>query len=167
MDNTADDVLMGTEFTEIWIPLQYTQESMNQLNKMFKDGGFEATGYFATELYGGFKSSSWLSPSYTDGTDEYKDGTLRVDVFWFLNNEGSPNLNGGFYQQFWDLFKDASIPFRLHWGKFVPGYDFKFWADYYRTNLPKFDDFMKLRKKRDPHDIFYTKYWKLRFTGEE
>ena len=62
MDNTADDVLMGTEFTEIWIPLQYTQESMNQLNKMFKDGGFEATGYFATELYGGFKTSSWLSP---------------------------------------------------------------------------------------------------------
>ena len=25
MDNTADDILLGTEFTEIWVPLQYTQ----------------------------------------------------------------------------------------------------------------------------------------------
>ena len=90
-----------------------------------------------------------------------------MDVFWYINNEGRPNVKGGFYQQFWDLFKDNGVPFRLHWGKFVPDYDFKSWADYYRTNLPKFDDFMKLHEKRDPHNIFYTKYWKLRFTGDE
>jgi D-arabinono-1,4-lactone oxidase len=167
MDNTADDVLMGTEFTEIWIPLQYTEKSMQLLKQMFDEGGFAATNYFSTELYAGFKSSSWLSPSYTDGNDEYKDGTFRVDVFWYINNEGQPNVQGGFYEQFWNLFKDNDIPFRLHWGKFVPDYDFKFWADYYRKNLPKFEDFMKLREKRDPNNIFFTKYWKLRFTGEE
>ena len=167
MDNAADDILMGTEFTEIWIPLEYTEKAMNLLNEMFTTVGYPATGFYSTELYAGYKSSAWMSPSYTDGNDKYKDGTLRVDVFWYINNAGSPNSKGGFFQQFWDLFRDNDIPFRFHWGKFVPAYDFKEWAEYYRANLPKFTDFMALRAKRDPKNIFFTDYWKSRLTGEE
>jgi D-arabinono-1,4-lactone oxidase len=167
MDNTADDLLMGTEFTEIWVPLKYTEQSMNLLNDLFKEKGFKATDYFSTELYAGYPGSSWLSPSYTDGEDEYKYGTFRIDVFWYINNEGRPNAKGGFYQQFWDLFRDNNIPFRLHWGKFIPDYDFKEWADYYKSQLPKFADFLSLREKRDPKNIFLTKYWKLRLLGEK
>ncbi len=59
------------------------------------------------------------------------------------------------------------IPFRLHWGKYIPGYDFKDWAEYYRSQYPKWDDFMKLREQRDPKNIFLTNYWKLRLFGEE
>lgn len=165
MDNVADDVLLGTEFTEIWIPIQYTKKVMNLLNDHYKKEGYKATGSFSNELYGGYPSSFWMHPAYTNGNDEYKDGTLRVDLFWYTANDGAPNSRDGYYSQFWKLFKDAGIPFRLHWGKFVPDFDFQDWADYYKNNLPKAKDFLELREKRDPKNIFLTNYWQLRLYG--
>lgn len=165
MDNTADDILLGTEFTEIWIPLQYTEQCMNLLNDMFVDNGLVATGYYSTEIYATLPSAAWLSPAYSDGNDEYKDGVVRFDIFWFRENPGSPNVEGGFYQQYWDLFLANGIPFRFHWGKFVPAYDFPFWADHYRTSLPRFDEFLEVRRARDPDNVFFTQYWRQRFTG--
>lgn len=166
MDNSADDVMLGTEFTEIWIPIQYTQICMNLLNDMFIKGRRAATGYFETEVYGAPPNSHWLSPSYSNGNDEYKDGAVRFDIFWYRANDRQPNEKEGFFQQYWDIFLTNDIPFRLHWGKFVPAYNFPFWADYYRQALPKFDDFMALRAERDPHNLFFTEYWQLRFTGQ-
>jgi D-arabinono-1,4-lactone oxidase len=165
MDNSADDILLGTEFTEIWVPLQYTERCMDLLNGMFEAKGPAAIGTFSTEIYAAMPSTGWLSPSYSDGTDEYKDGVVRFDVFWFRANAGEPNLEGGFYQQYWDLFRDAGIPFRFHWGKFVPGYDFEQWADHYRQSLPRLGDFLAARQQRDPHDVFFTTYWRQRLTG--
>ncbi|WP_298468540.1 hypothetical protein [uncultured Erythrobacter sp.] len=165
MDNTVDDVFLGTEFTEIWVPIQHAQTVMNLYRDMFDQGGAEATGYFSTEIYGGPPSSGWIDPGYTDGKDEYKDGTVRIDVYWFRDNQGVPNSDEGFFDQYWDILKDNQIPFRLHWGKFVPRYDFPQWLEHYRASLPKFDDFMALRKKRDPDGLFFTSYWKERLTG--
>ena len=65
------------------------------------------------------------------------------------------------------MLRDNDIPFRLHWGKFVPRFDFEDWKDHYRANLPKFDDFMALRDKRDPENVFFTKYWRKRLTGTD
>ncbi len=166
MDNSADDVLLGTEFTEIWIPIKYTQRSMILLRDMFAKGGTAATGYFETEVYGAPPNSHWLSPSYSDGLDEYKDGVVRFDIFWYRANDRQPNEKHAFFQQYWDLFLTNKIPFRLHWGKFVPAYNFPFWADYYRHSLPKLDDFLALREQRDPHNLFFTEYWQLRLTGQ-
>jgi D-arabinono-1,4-lactone oxidase len=59
MDNSADDILMGTEFTEIWIPVAYTQKAMNLLNQLFNKEGVKASGYYSTELYAGYKSNYW------------------------------------------------------------------------------------------------------------
>ena len=166
MDNTADDILLGTEFTEIWIPIQYTQQCMNLLNDLFNAPNSPAVGYYSTEIYGTKANSHWLSPAYSNLTDdEYKDGVVRFDVFWFRGNEGQPNVRGGFYQQYWDLFRDNNIPFRFHWGKFIPAYDFQNWADFYRKSWPRFDDFMRVREERDPHGIFFTEYWRTRLTG--
>ncbi|MES2444143.1 MAG: D-arabinono-1,4-lactone oxidase [Pseudomonadota bacterium] len=165
MDNTADDILMGTEFTEIWMPLKYTQQCMTLLNQMFIDKGVTATGYFSAEVYATMPSTAWLSPAYSDGNDEYKDGVVRFDIFWYRENDGQPNVEGGFYQQYWDLFRSHGIPFRFHWGKYIPAYNFPDWAAYIRAGLPKFDDFMALRAARDPNDIFYTQYYRERFTG--
>ncbi|MFL6845996.1 MAG: D-arabinono-1,4-lactone oxidase [Allosphingosinicella sp.] len=166
MDNTADDILLGTEFTEIWIPLQYTQRCMNLLNDMFVGKGEPAVGFYSTEIYATMPSQAWLSPAYSNGSDEYKDGVVRFDVFWYRGNEGEPNAPDGFYRQYWDLFRDNGIPFRFHWGKFVPAYDFPSWAEHYRRSLPMFDDFLKLRAERDPKGIFFTRYWRERFTGQ-
>jgi hypothetical protein len=165
MDNTADDILLGTEFTEIWAPLQYSQKLMNLFAGLFATGGEKAVGYYSTEIYATMPSQSWLSPAFSDGADEYKDGVVRFDVFWYRGNDGIPNVEGGFYQQYWDLFVNSGIPFRFHWGKYVPAYDFPAWAEHYRTSLPRFEEFMKLRAERDPDGIFFTQYWRERFTG--
>lgn len=68
--------------------------------------------------------------------------------------------------QFWDMLRAANIPFRFHWAKYVPAYDFKNWAKYYKENLPKFAEFLSVRKKRDPDNVFLTDYWKDRLYGE-
>ena len=167
MDNTVSDELLGTEFTEIWVPIQHAQKVMNLYQEMFTKGGDDATGYFSTEVYGGPPMSGWMHPGYTDGKDAYKDGTVRIDVYWFRDNAGIPNTDEGFLEQYWQVLRDNGIPFRLHWGKFVPRFDFAEWAAYYKANLPRFDDFMKLRAKRDPDNLFFTEYWRLRLTGKK
>ena len=164
MDNTADDILLGTEFTEIWVPITYTERAMTLMRDMFAHGGAAATGYYSTEVYGAGPSSAWLSPAYSDGSDEYKDGVVRFDVFWFRDNASEPNVAGGYFQQYWELFAANGIPFRFHWGKFIPAYDLGRWAEHYRASLPRFADFLQLRARRDPHDVFFTRYWRERFT---
>jgi len=159
MDNGADDILMGTEFTEIWIPVSETAHTMRVLKKLFDEKGTDASGYYSTELYAGKKSSFWLSPSY--GGDMF-----RVDVFWYINNEGNPAAKGGFYSQFWDTLRKENIPFLLHWAKFIPEYNYKEWAEYYRSMHPKWNDFMELRKQRDPKNIFLNDYWSQHLFGE-
>lgn len=166
MDNTADDILMGTEFTEIWVPIGRTEQCMKLMDAMFTDRGTQATGWYSTEIYGSTPSPAWLSPAYSDGQDEWKDGVARFDVFWFRGNAGEPQTADGFFRQYWDLFQDAGIPFRFHWGKFVPAYDFPEWAGHYHRALPRLGDFLALRAERDPHGLFFTRYWRERLTGQ-
>ncbi len=165
MDNTVSDGLLGTEFTEIWVPIQHAEAVMNLYQKLFEDSGDAATGYFSTEVYGGPPSKGWMHPGYTDGSDAYKDGSVRLDVYWYRDNKGIPNADEAFFEQYWQVLRDNDIPFRLHWGKFVPRFDFADWAAYYKASLPRFDDFMALRATRDPDGIFFTEYWRLRLTG--
>jgi hypothetical protein len=159
MDNGANDVLMGTEFTEIWIPLSDTERAMKLLDKMFTEGKFKATGYYSTELYAGKKSSYWLSPAY-------ERDVLRIDVFWFSTNAGNPAERDGFYSQFWEELRKNDIPQRLHWAKFLPEYDYENWAAYLQAQYPRWNDFMQLRAQRDPKNIFLNNYWSLHLFGK-
>ncbi|MEN0054289.1 MAG: D-arabinono-1,4-lactone oxidase [Mucilaginibacter sp.] len=160
MDNGANDILMGTEFTEIWIPLDYTQKAMQLLDKMFKEGKFEATGYYSTELYAGKQSNYWLSPAY-------QRDVLRIDFFWFSTNEGNPASKEDFFAQYWEALRQENIPFRLHWAKFLPEYDFAEWAAYIQASYPRWNDFMELRKQRDPNNIFLNNYWSRHLFGKD
>ncbi|WPU97004.1 D-arabinono-1,4-lactone oxidase [Mucilaginibacter sabulilitoris] len=160
MDNGANDILMGTEFTEIWIPLSDTEKAMKLLDKMFKEGKFAATGYYSTELYAGKQSNYWMSPAY-------QQDVLRIDFFWFSTNEGNPAAKDGFFSQFWEALKNENIDFRLHWAKFLPEYDFPGWASYISKSYPRWNDFMALREKRDPNNIFLTDYWSRHLFGKE
>jgi hypothetical protein len=72
-----------------------------------------------------------------------------------------PNTRDGFFQQFWDLFRDNGIPFRLHWGKYLPDFDHAEWAAYFRSQLPRWDEFLALRSRLDPDNIFLTDYWRV------
>lgn len=160
MDNNANDITMDTEFTEIWVPLEYTQRALLLVNKMFIEGKFKATTYYSTELYAGKASPFWLSPAY-------KTDVLRIDFFWFKNNEGDPGSEGGFFSQYWDALRREGIPFRLHWAKFLPEYNYADWAAYFRAQYPRWDDFMQLREKYDPQNIFLTDYWSLHLFGKD
>jgi hypothetical protein len=159
MDNNANDIMMGTEFTEIWIPLQDTARAMKLLDEMFTKDKFKATGYYSTELYAGKQSSFWLSPAF-------ERDVLRIDFFWFTTNEGNPANKDGFFAQFWEELRKQDIPFRLHWAKFLPEYDYENWAAYLKAQYPRWDDFMSLREKRDPKNIFLNNYWSLHLFGK-
>jgi hypothetical protein len=162
MDNQMDDQLWPTWFTELWIPVEKTAAVMQALQTFYAGGNdpqvaYQHTGAFSCELYAAKASDFWMSPAY-------EADVFRVDVFWFAKNAGVPET--AFYPQFWELLKPFA--FRPHWGKFLPSPNASpspsaNWADYYRQNLSRFDDFLALRAKLDPRQVFVTDYWRSNF----
>lgn len=168
MDNAADDALLPTEFTEIWIPLPRTREVMTVLRDYFReprddDEAYGRTGTYAWELYAAEPSPFWLNASHSSGDDEWSEGAFRVDPYFFAENAGDPAET--FFGPVWELLRERGIQFRLHWGKFQPGYDRgdRRWVDYFRAQYPRWDDFLALREQRDPNNVFLTDYWRARF----
>ena len=148
MDNQMDDKLWNTEFTELWIPLDRVQEVMSALQTFYVAGGdpvlaYQRTGAFSCEIYAAGESEFWMSPSY--GTP-----VIRIDVFWFGLNAGSPATS--FYPQFWELL--APFGYRPHWGKYLGP------AANYLKNIPRLAEFLELRGRLDPKEIFLTEYWR-------
>ncbi len=154
MDNAVDDRILPASFTEVWVPLPRTAELLQVLSEHFK-GGLAATGTFVWELYASPPSPFWLSPGYTSGDDEWRDGAFRVDSYWYEGNAGDPDTT--LWLEAWQCLRDSGIPFRLHWGKHLPE-----WPEVLSKQYPKWDDFMALRRAWDPHDIFLTEYWRKR-----
>jgi hypothetical protein len=150
MDDQISDLLMPTEFTELWIPLEKTAQVMGLLRDHYAQG-YAATGTYACELYAAKASDFWLSPA--SGTD-----VLRVDLFWFARNGDSTAQ--AFYQQFWDLLQRNGVPFRPHWGKYLPPPQAPFGPGYYRQMYPHLKDFLEMRSTFDPKQIFVTDYWR-------
>jgi hypothetical protein len=150
MDNQVDDTIMGTCFTELWIPLDQTQAAMQALRNLYQTKGFDATGTFSCEIYATTPSKFWLSPSY-------KSQVVRIDIFWFLKNL---NLPLQYYTLFWDALKP--FHFRPHWGKYLPGtnpIEYKVWKEYISREYPQWNSFMTLREQFDPKQVFVTEYW--------
>jgi D-arabinono-1,4-lactone oxidase len=168
MDNEADDVLLGTAFTEIWVPLCRTQELMELLRSYFEaptddHEAYRRTGLYGWELYAAKPTPFWMSASHTEGDDEWKDGVFRIDPYWFAANRGDPAET--FYPQFWKLLREHKVPFRLHWGKYQPVYEpgDRSWVNFFKARYPRWEDFLTLRASRDPGDTFLTSYWRERF----
>jgi hypothetical protein len=167
MDNEASDAMLPTAFTELWFPLGRTKQVMGLLRDFFGGAAddraaYERTGINAWELYAAKPNHFWLSPSYTTGDDEWRDGAFRVDVYWFVANEHSPARD--FFLQIWQLARDADIPFRLHWGKYQPAMaDDPAWRDLLRAQYPRWDDFLELRAQFDPDGTFLSSYWRAHF----
>jgi D-arabinono-1,4-lactone oxidase len=168
MDNAASDVLIPTEFTEAWIPLGRARDAMTLLRDWFAapvdDGAaLRRCGTYAWELYAAMPERFWLNPAYSDGADEWRDGALRIDPYWYAGNAADPvdTLFAGL----WHLLRDAGIPFRLHWGKFQPRRPVgdRTWVDFFAAQYPRWDDFLALRAQLDPDDIFLTDAWRDRF----
>jgi D-arabinono-1,4-lactone oxidase len=151
MDNGVDDQLVPSWFSEIWVPISRVGAMVNTLKQHFEKGGLAATGTYSFEIYASKGNSFWMSPSY--GSEDI----ARIDCLWFGNNAGDPVK---FYEPYWELLKP--LGFRLHWGKFLPDDPLptKRWARYFSERYRHWDDFMTLRTKLDPHNIFLTQYWR-------
>jgi len=159
MDNTADDIIVPTMWTEIWVPLSYATQATNALNEYFKKGGLR-TGDNAWELYTAKVSKAWMSMSYSDGNDEWKDGAFRIDAQWFEDNSTDATT---FFHPIWVLLHKKSIPFRLHWAKLFPSMedtDHDWRKIILQSQYPHLQSFLALRKEKDPKGIFLSSYWR-------
>ena len=153
MDNEVPtDSNMKMDFTEIWIPLEQCQNVMDKLQELFEDQ--QACNNLASEIYGAKETPFWLSMSYNQKM-------VRVDPYWWAYNKGDKRK---FFSYFWDTLLD--IPgSRLHWGKYLPLPGQKcgnitFNLVYLKSVYPKMDDWLKMREKMDPHQLFVTDYWR-------
>ena len=167
MDNQASDVLLASAFSELWVPLARAAQVMGVLRAFFAApvsarDAYRRSGLFAYEIYGAPAAAGWLHPGHSDGADEWRDGAVRFDVYWFSDNQEDPMRR--FFPQFWELLRDHEIPFRLHWGKQLPAaapHD-RAWVDLLRSRYPRWDDFLALRAQLDPDEVFLTDYWRDR-----
>ena len=52
--------------------------------------GVPADRLYAWELYAAKPTPMWMAASHTSGADEWRDGVLRIDPYWFAVNPGDP-----------------------------------------------------------------------------
>jgi hypothetical protein len=150
MDNIVSDRLMPTEFTELFLDINQTAEVMAALGDFWKnDRPMGRTGPFATEIYPARTSKFWLAPSY--GRD-----SVRIDVFWFKTGQTDPNRR--FYPQYWNLLQKFGM--RFHWGKHLSAPESSSGPAYRRAQLPLWDNFLRVRERFDPAQVFVTSYWR-------
>ena len=169
MDNEAEDQILPTGFTEMWVPLGRTEQVMRLLRDYFQQPAsaresYERTGLYGWELYAAKATPFWLNAAHEDGDeDEWKDGVFRIDPYWFAANIGDPTVT--FYPQFWELLREHGVPYRLHWGKYQPNYGpYEWnWVNFFAARYPRWKEFLDLRAQRDPDEIFLTSYWRDRF----
>ncbi|HEX4108331.1 MAG TPA: FAD-binding protein [Solirubrobacteraceae bacterium] len=165
MDNQASDVLLPTEFTELWAPLSHAGEVARLVRGHFTapadvHEAYARTGLYAYELYGSPAHRAWLHPGHSSGEDEWAGGAVRLDVYWYSANAADPHER--FFPQFWWLLREHGIPFRLHWGKHqprAPAGD-RTWVDYFASMYPRWPDFLALRERLDPDGVFLSGYWR-------
>ena len=166
MDNTADDILVPTMFTEIWVPLSCATKATNAINEYFNSSSkdrYSRTGNNAWELYAAKPNNVWMSMSYSNGTDIWKDGAFRIDPYWFVDNS---DCYIDLYRPIWILLHEKKIPFRLHWGKVFPKIDdneYDWRKIIVKDRYPRLAEFLDFRKKKDPNGIFLSTFWRYWF----
>lgn len=143
MDNRVDYHWTPTEFSEMWVPVEKTQEVMRRIRDHYRAGDLNKVGIYCVEIYPTPSNDYWLSPAY------HQD-VVKFDMFWFQKNPGRPDEV--FYPQFWKLLMPLDC--RFHWGKYMPKD-----PAYMKAHYAKWDDFMALRDEMDPKRIFVTQYW--------
>ncbi len=150
-DQVDVDRVIKTYFTEVWLPVERTDEVLGILSRLWEDQA--VAGNFAMELYGAKGSPFWLSPAYARDV-------VRVDPYWWAYSFGDARTH---FTPYWNELLSCEGA-RLHWGKYLPlpgqhcGKIF-FGQDFLRARYPRFDDWRMLRKELDPEGVFMTPYW--------
>lgn len=158
-----DDNLFPSIRTELWFPISQSAQVMkiftdyfsrNSADNFWKDDNQlnrnKENGCYPIEIHGAVGTNFWMSPGF-------QQDSLRITLYWFANNAGNVS---DYFQQFWDLFKQHNISYRLHWGCTLPPATSPETPAYITSQFNKFGDFKSLRNKMDPNNIFLSTYWK-------
>jgi hypothetical protein len=137
-------------YTEVWVNMSDAQNLVNTFQNYYQADGYAATWVYCVEMLAAKQSNFWMSPAYGQNC-------IRISIMWWIDNTEQPM---DYYQQFWDLLKQNNIPFRLHWGKYLPPPSSNEGVAYLQAQYPKWNDFMELRNQMDPNNIFLNSYWK-------
>lgn len=147
------DSFMSMTFSEIWFPINQTNEVMHRLTQLFAKNP-AAAGNLPLEIYASPKSPFLLSPSFGAKA-------IRIDIYWWNQNTRNMDQFFGFY---YEALHD--IPgLQFHWGKYLPKIDhvyghYQFKIDDLLKNIPQLDEFLKIREKYDPDQRYVTPYWR-------
>jgi FAD binding domain/D-arabinono-1,4-lactone oxidase len=144
MDDEVDNALLPTAFTEMWFRLDKAGDVVRDLAAYYASGGYRATGTFSCEIYCTPRSRFWLSPAVDQDV-------VKINLFWFARNRGDPTTE--FFPAVWQRLRPHG--YRLHWGKLLSGD-----VTYLRQQYPRWDDFMALRERLDPRQVFVSEYWR-------
>lgn len=166
-DQTDVDGLINTLFCELWFPREQINTVMSRLEKLIATDS-HAAGNFIIEFYAAKKTPFWMSPAYDRDT-------FRVDLYWWSRNFGNSNT---YFTRFWNVLLD--IPgVRLHWGKYlpIPGQIYGggtcdntqikktiFNREFLANAYPKLNEWLSLRDKMDPQQLFVNDYWRKIFS---
>lgn len=142
--------MMSLVYTEFWIDAAAAETAVNAMENYYQSQGNSLVSYYTVEILGTKSSNFWMSPAY--GRNSVRLNLMRFDVGTVTDITN--------YQAFWDLFKTQNIPFRLHWGKFLPPTSVAANPAYFASQYPRWNDFMTLRQQMDPKNIFLNTYWK-------
>jgi D-arabinono-1,4-lactone oxidase/FAD binding domain len=149
--------LLAAGHTEMYVPISESQKLVTLLHTYYEKIGYSATGAYTVEVMGSKQTNFWLSPAY-------QQDSVRVNIFWFAHNAGNPM---DYFQQFWDLLQQNNMPFRLHWGGYLPSPTGNAGPAFLKQQYPQWQAFMNLRKQMDPNGIFLNQYWKTQLGIDE
>jgi D-arabinono-1,4-lactone oxidase len=144
---------------EFWIPMDQATQAMSVLNNYYQHQYFPdsnpenrnaANGCYVVEVLGAKSTPFWLSPSYNQDC-------LRIN-FYSLKETQDDVMD--YFQQFWDLFYNNKINFRMHWGYILPPPSSSEGGKYLPNQYPMWPQFLNLRESMDPHNLFVNTYWK-------
>ncbi len=143
--------MYAMEYTEFWFPVSQTEQVVNLLNTYYTANGYSATSFYTVELFNAKQSPFWMSPGY-------QQDSFRVNMLFFTR--GAKIKPDDYFKQFWNLFVENKINYRLHWGKNLPGTTNPLAGpSYLQSQYPMWTNFMNMRKTYDPNNIFLTSYW--------
>ncbi|HKP90717.1 MAG TPA: FAD-binding protein [Thermoleophilaceae bacterium] len=147
-DDELDERFFDSTWCELWLPAERTEDAIARLREHYRTGGVAATGAYTLEIYAAPPSRFWMSPGY--GRE-----STRLNVCWHERSRGDPREC--YFPQFWSLLGD--LDFRMHWGKHRFS-DPARAAAHARAAHPRLPDFLELRGKMDPDDVFLSDYWR-------
>jgi len=158
MDNSIQDNLMPTCFAELWFDMDKAAEAVRTLRELHLSNS-GAIGNFFTEFYAAKASPFWLSSSFSGWK-------FRIGVNFFQYNTLQGSLDqradpADFFRLYFDHFDKNGPPYNCHLGKYLTP-RFSELARL-RQMYPKYDEWMQIRTKMDPHQIFVTPYWRKCF----